>query len=315
MRSSGLRATGLLDGSFALEAVSDSMGEVVSGAKLVVVCVPAFARPYVAGQLAGVIEPDATVLFHPGYLGDSLELFRHAGRGTLSTVELSASIFGSAVVEPGLVNIFVRKASVEVATTPSDNVSFWSTVVTDLFELPTTTSMNCLTVGLANPNPTYHVPVCLTSIPAIELGLSVGYNDLITPSVLSVLEHVDDERVALMNAVSTGNIVDFWSFLRASYPVHATDHASMLKEAYGPYEHVPHDLNSRYITEDVPFGLVPWEAVGQVLGVATPTISALVDLASAARRTDFRKNGRNRDALGLREVDDPRALTRIFEGL
>lgn len=310
--ATGLEARGVVSGRFPMELVSDSVADTVAGTSLVFVCVPAFARGYLAEQLSGVLSPDSTVVFHPGYTGDSLELFKRTGDA--ETVELSASVYGASLPAPGLVDVFVRKGAVDVATSPSDRAEEWAEIVGSLFTIRTRPSKNCLVVGLGNPNPTYHVPVCLAAMPAIELQLEVRYNDLITPSVLRLLESVDEERVSLLRAISGGEVVeDFWTFLRNAYPVKSINHAEMLQEAYGPYEHLPSDLDSRYVTEDIPFGLVPWEGIGQILGVATPTMSALIDIASAARDTDFRQAGRNREALGLADIGSAEQLIQVFE--
>lgn len=52
-------------------------------------------------------------------------------------------------------------------------------------------------------------------------------------------------------------------------------------------------INCRYIFEDVPNGLVPVEKMGRELGVTTPNISLVIDLANAVMETDFRKTGRS----------------------
>ena len=50
----------------------------------------------------------------------------------------------------------------------------------------------------------------------------------------------------------------------------------------------PSSLDHRYVHEDVGYGLVPMAALGRLAGVATPTIDALVHLASLSRRHRLR---------------------------
>jgi len=57
----------------------------------------------------------------------------------------------------------------------------------------------------------------------------------------------------------------------------------------------------RYLTEDVPTGLVPLSELGRALGILTPHIDNLIDLASEELNIDFRINGRTLDRLGLRK--------------
>lgn len=64
----------------------------------------------------------------------------------------------------------------------------------------------------------------------------------------------------------------------------------------------PQSVNSRYITEDVPQGLVLMESLGQVLDIPVPVCTALIELASASLKTDFRKDGRTLKRLGEENV-------------
>ena len=61
-----------------------------------------------------------------------------------------------------------------------------------------------------------------------------------------------------------------------------------------PYKEIdaPPSLESRYILEDVPNGLVPIEYIGKKLKISTPYITNIIDLANAVYETDFRTSGR-----------------------
>ena len=65
----------------------------------------------------------------------------------------------------------------------------------------------------------------------------------------------------------------------------------------------PLSAEDRYLTEDVPQGLVLLESLGQYLGVATPVCTALIELASAALGRDLRQTGRTLARLGQGNVE------------
>ena len=54
-----------------------------------------------------------------------------------------------------------------------------------------------------------------------------------------------------------------------------------------------------FITEDVPYGLVPWASLAEKLGVETPIMRALIALASAVNETDYWSVGRSLERLGM----------------
>lgn len=69
-------------------------------------------------------------------------------------------------------------------------------------------------------------------------------------------------------------------------------------QSYGTVKS-PGTLNSRYITEDVPCGLVPLAALGRLAGVETPAMESVIELAGCLLGRDFRAEGRNLKNLGL----------------
>ena len=65
----------------------------------------------------------------------------------------------------------------------------------------------------------------------------------------------------------------------------------------------PEHLKDRYVTEDVPYGMVLLATLGNLLGVPTPTHDAVIQLASVINRTDYWKTGRGVKQLGLSRLD------------
>ena len=61
----------------------------------------------------------------------------------------------------------------------------------------------------------------------------------------------------------------------------------------------PASLDHRYIHEDVGYGLVPFAAFGDLAGVETPTIDAIVHLCSELTGIPFFETGLTLDGMGL----------------
>ncbi|MFO7942629.1 MAG: NAD/NADP octopine/nopaline dehydrogenase family protein, partial [Bacillota bacterium] len=66
----------------------------------------------------------------------------------------------------------------------------------------------------------------------------------------------------------------------------------------------PSSIESRYITEDLPYGLVPMSKLGDVFGVETPLINAIITLGSYVCDRDFWSEGRTLAKLGLDGLDE-----------
>ena len=58
-------------------------------------------------------------------------------------------------------------------------------------------------------------------------------------------------------------------------------------------------IDSRWMTEDVPYGLASWSLLGEQIGVHCPVMRSLVELASRTLGTDFWASARTPDTLGI----------------
>ena len=118
------------------------------------------------------------------------------------------------------------------------------------------------------------------------------YYDGISPSVAHLLEKIDAER----QAVARGGgfeVESLKQWLERTYRVSGDDLYDCIRnnEAYKEID-APPTINSRYIFEDVPNGLVPVEAMGKEFGVPTPNITTIIDLACSVMDHDYRESGR-----------------------
>jgi len=84
----------------------------------------------------------------------------------------------------------------------------------------------------------------------------------------------------------------------------------------GPYQATgtPKSFDHKYISEDVPVGLMPMRAFGAAAGVQTPATDALVSLARIIAGRDFADTARTLDRMGLAGMDVPQIRRTLSEG-
>jgi opine dehydrogenase len=75
--------------------------------------------------------------------------------------------------------------------------------------------------------------------------------------------------------------------------------------ANGPYQATgtPKSFEHKYISEDVPVGLVPMSALGNAAGIATPAIDALIEVVRCMTGKDYAADGRTLQRMGLSGMD------------
>ncbi len=65
----------------------------------------------------------------------------------------------------------------------------------------------------------------------------------------------------------------------------------------------PKSLNTRYLFEDIPMGLIPLVSVGKQLGMKTERMEIIVRLAEMMLNKNLHENARTIETLGLEGLD------------
>ncbi len=244
------------------------------------------------------------VIFNPGYLSTAYML-KHGAPEDVVIVEAESSFIDCRIAEPGLVKVGFRNVRNPLGIYPSAAAKRTQEKL-NMLGFPFTYLSSVVEAALHNPNMIVHTVGAVMSIPRIEKtqGDYCMYHEVFTPSVWKMLEKLDDEkmnvleklgfeRLAYVDACKFRNSLDderdgkevfFW-------------YASMPTRAKGPVV-----VDSRYISEDVPQGLVMLEALSHQLELSCPVATALIELASVALGRDLRAEGRSPDKLGKENI-------------
>jgi opine dehydrogenase len=157
--------------------------------------------------------------------------------------------------------------------------------------------------GLLNPNLILHTSGSIMSIPRIERAKEnfCMYHEAFSrenEAMMRIIEDMDIEKNKVLNklgykSVSFIQTADFWgeNALEKFYKyAESSDRAN-----------APSTINSRYIREDVSQGLVLLESIAEHIGIKTPLVSSLINIASSALPYDFRGNGRTIEKLEAKD--------------
>jgi opine dehydrogenase len=140
------------------------------------------------------------------------------------------------------------------------------------------------------------------SIPRIEKtgGEYCMYHEVFTPSVWRILEALDREKMDVMERLGCQRL----PYAEACKYRNTLDDSRDAKEVFFWYANMPTrakgptEVDSRYISEDVPQGLVLLESLGLKYNVPTPVCTSLINIASAALGRELRLEGRTVERLG-----------------
>lgn len=293
-----------VDAFVRFRVASTEVSEVVDGADLIMVVTPASAHAAVARDIAPHLSAGAMVVLNPGRTGGALEVANILGRlcpdkGVI-VAEAQTLLYACRKVSPTSVLIKGEKRVVPVAALPACETA---TVVERLRRyFPVFSCANSiLETGFSNIGAVFHPTPTLLNTGWIETthGNFEYYHQGISPGLAGLLEKLDAERLAVARAYGVA-VLSAREWLEEAYGVSEISlyEAIQKNEAYAGIK-APSDINVRYLTEDVPTGLVPLACLGRIAGVPTPLMDAVIVGASRLLGVDFRESGRNERNLGL----------------
>jgi opine dehydrogenase len=315
-KAGGVKSEGSLDGFFTVP-VAPSAAACLEGADAVMLAAPAFAHASLMAAIAPHIRADQYVIVHTATGMSSLMLARQlAQRGVRAPIiDLGTSVCTSRKSGPTGVKVAPLKAGVDMATLPADRGERARDFMTGLFGDLFNPRENILAVSLNNHNAVYHVPAFVFSLALVEQGKDWNIWGHTTPLIARYVQRLDDERLAVARMYGVTGI-PAGDYVRRSVGVEGADLASLFAAAAAkrPNPTGPKSLDDRYITEDVPFGLVFFAALGRAAGVPMPLTEQLTAFVSAVYGRDFAAEGHSLAMLGIEGLAPAQVLKVVTQG-
>lgn len=159
---------------------------------------------------------------------------------------------------------------------------------------------NVWQTSFSNPSSTLHTITTLCNMSRIEqMGAYKNSFYDITPAVARIIESVDRERCKIASYFFK-KVMSVTEIMCSLYNIKYDNIYDTIKNISAfQIQYAPNNLKHRYVTEDVPYSLVPISTIGKKLGINTPNIDAIINLASMSNETDYFTNGRNADKIGF----------------
>jgi len=303
-------STGELSGVAPISYAGHDAQRTVSGADLIMVVGPAYATEALARAAAPHLTPEQTIVVCPTSCLGSFAFRRAAGLardddrylvGETSTLPYAVRMSG-----PARIHVFVKlRAGLWVAATPRRGTDRLRTMLGEVYP-GIGAAGSVLATTLQNGNPVIHPAVTLCNAALIERtgGEFNFYEDGVTPAVGRLMRAVDSERIAI--AAALGQTI-------AADPAMGVIQGYMIEDNYDTgYSTAPgfrgiraqSQLDNRYLTEDVGYSMVLFAELARTAGVPTPTMDAVIEIASVLLGRDFRREApRTLAGLGLGDLD------------
>jgi len=287
--------------------VAASVPEAATDAKLVVVVVPCFGHEPFMRELAPVLRSGQSLLFVGEGSGSIVARRALAAAGSDGVVvgETNTLPYLARPVRPGIVTVDRKSGGVLLAATPASETDGLLELVGDVWPYVSAAESVWETV-LINFNAIDHVATMIANAGTLEnrTGGMLLWGEGATPAVVRVIEAVDAELLGIRGALGLADPRRYRDFLieqgfapDAGSGLFEVVRASKLVQSYCPTG--PDALQSRYLTEDIPYALVLASSIGREVGVRTPVIDGLTAIGGAMLGRDLAAEGRTLASLGL----------------
>jgi opine dehydrogenase len=284
-----LIAKGALVGQFH-PRIATSCAEALAGVDAAVIAVPGYAHRHVLDAAAPHLRREQVVIFSSHISLSALyldKLLRQRGV-VLPICALGTTLATGRQPDLNSVTIGSIRARVDLAIVPEQETARGLRVCRSFFGDRFVLRPNILAVSLSNINPETHLAMVLCNLTRMEVGETWGQWKHVTPAVSRLLEELDAERLAIAKSfgLTVRTIHEHFHF---SYNAPMGPLSEMLKPLQQETKDVkgPTTLDARYVTEDVPFGLVPIVRLAELAGVAAPLHENGVRLLSALYSRHF----------------------------
>lgn len=286
-----------------LNKVTNNIEEAIRDVDIIMVTIPALGHSAIAKEMAPYLRDGQIIILNPGRTGGALEVYeillRERKRNNIIVGEAQTFIYAARSNSYNQAHIFKSKREVSLATIPATKTEHVLELIGEAYP-QFISAKDVLETSINNYGAIFHpAPTLLNSGHIERCAPFEYYTEGITPSIGNFLEKMDKERMELGRMLQV-NTISASQWLYESYGAKGDTIFEAIQNNPG-YKGLlaPQGLHIRYIYEDVPCSLVPIESIAQSLGIKTPAITSIINIAELMTNRDFRKEGRTADKLGL----------------
>ena len=297
-----IHLTGALDVVGNLNLLTDDIEKAVSFAEVIMVATTASAHREIARQMSPFLKNDQVIVLNPGRTFGLLEFCSvlQECRSSLRAyvAEAQTLVYACREQTPGNVNVIGVKDRVLLAGRNKEETLRVIEKLSCIYScfIPSTLAQT----SLENIGAIFHPPVVLFNAATIERNTPFYFYRDMTPNIASFIQKLDQERLQLGKVLGI-ELMPVVEWIKYAYPATVGENLCERMRNNPAYHDIlaPGSIFTRQLTEDIPTGLLPMSELAHMLGVKTPLMDAIIDIASSLLNVDFKNSGRTLNNLRL----------------
>lgn len=308
----------LKEGFAKLHKITTDVTEAFVDSDVIFVITPATAHENIAKTISPHIHEDQILVLSPANFGGSIRfrdaLLANGCSEKTRVAEFDCMMYATRKTGPDSCWIRGYKHNMGCAVFPS---KYTEEVYERLKRIyPTLVKRdNVLITGISNINSIGHPACMLGNISILDGGQAPLMNSIKTESVAKIRRALDNERMQLRSiGLNLTPLPDIYQSYYAYQGATGTpDEAWRFNPIYVDSK-FPTSWSHRYLTEDIPFGLVPMEELLDQYNLPHPVMTACINLAELLCDQDFRATGMKLSSCHLKGLTQEELLQYMETG-
>lgn len=294
---------GVLQGTGQLSYAGTDISKAIADRDIIMVVITANGHKEIAEKMAPYLRDGQIIMLNPGRTCGVLEVdyvLRQCGcKAEVIVAEANTLAFTVRVSTPGVATIKGVKREVSIAALRAEDTKHVAETLSRAFP-QFKPAASFLETSFGNIGAIFHPTITLLNKDRISSGRTFDfYIDGVSRKVADFIGRVDYEVTNVASRLGT-RVLSITEWLGARYNLKRSDIYTMIRsnQVYQGIK-APTTLDTRYLWEDIPTGLVPISDFGDALGVDTSAIDRLIDEGCNVLDRDFWEEGRTLGKLGL----------------
>lgn len=296
----------IFDGFTEIEMATHCIEEAMNFSNIYVMICPSFAQEKFFKKMIPYLNAQSIVITMPANYGGLVfrKMLDDAGMKDICVTFVDAiSIpWACRISESGVITIMGIKKCLPVSIFPKEHAEQVCRIVEDVLPIPVEILDNPVAVGLENINFGGHPLLTTLNMGLLENfgGRFNYYRDCCSPATAKAAAKMDMERMQVGKHLG----LHLRTELEAMNLLYGTDEKSVYdfnrkSVTHGKINSAPDSSASRYISEDVPYLLVPCYELAKLCDIRVPIVKSCIEIACAYNDKNYFQTGRTLEKMGL----------------
>lgn len=302
----GIECLGEVNGFGKVSLISTNLSEVLDETSLIFICLPVIAHESIFINMLPFLKDNQIVINLSGQFSGIFQkdiLNRSSWDKNIVIADVTSFPYACRSDTPSNANIVSIKRTMGIASFNKLVAYEISCLLKDFFPSKLEVMSSFIEVGLYDPCGITHPSSVVFNAGRIGNNQEFYfYKEGITKETALFLEKLDNERIAIGSKIGIA-LPKFHEVMNLYYDLSFKNIYEFYKNSpiHNKKTFFPNSISHRYVSEDVPYSLVPWYSIGERVGYHASSMKNIIEITSVMNNVNYYNKGRIISEMHLKE--------------